>query len=229
LLFKILIKQRGEVFWEYSINISGFFSLYNKMAGKEQMKYELRMYFFLFMLYSFIGWIYETIIFSLEEGHFINRGFNFGPYIPIYGFGAVIIMIIISRFIAEPDKSNKFNIRPLKIFLLILILSTFAELIGSYIMEYTLGLVLWDYSNEWMNFQGRISPRTSFIFAAGGTAVFYTIQPLGKKLIDRISVKGQKIFASILLTLVLIDFSASLVTTIWFSDSIKKAGIIERK
>jgi uncharacterized membrane protein len=117
----------------------------------------------------------------------------------------------------------------LKIFLLILILSTFAELIGSYIMEYTLGLVLWDYSNEWMNFQGRISPRTSFIFAAGGTAVFYTIQPLGKKLIDRISVKGQKIFASILLTLVLIDFSASLVTTIWFSDSIKKAGIIERK
>ena len=207
----------------------GFFSLYNKMAGKEQMKYELRMYFFLFMLYSFIGWIYETIIFSLEEGHFINRGFNFGPYIPIYGFGAVIIMIIISRFIAEPDKSNKFNIRPLKIFLLILILSTFAELIGSYIMEYTLGLVLWDYSNEWMNFQGRISPRTSFIFAAGGTAVFYTIQPLGKKLIDRISVKGQKIFASILLTLVLIDFSASLVTTIWFSDSIKKAGIIERK
>lgn len=199
------------------------------MAGKEQMKYELRMYFFLFMLYSFIGWIYETIIFSLEEGHFINRGFNFGPYIPIYGFGAVIIMIIISRFIAEPDKSNKFNIRPLKIFLLILILSTFAELIGSYIMEYTLGLVLWDYSNEWMNFQGRISPRTSFIFAAGGTAVFYTIQPLGKKLIDRISVKGQKIFASILLTLVLIDFSASLVTTIWFSDSIKRAGIIERK
>ncbi|RHG35300.1 permease [Fusobacterium varium] len=187
------------------------------------------MYFFLFMLYSFIGWIYETIIFSLEEGHFINRGFNFGPYIPIYGFGAVIIMIIISRFIAEPDKSNKFNIRPLKIFLLILILSTFAELIGSYIMEYTLGLVLWDYSNEWMNFQGRISPRTSFIFAAGGTAVFYTIQPLGKKLIDRISVKGQKIFASILLTLVLIDFSASLVTTIWFSNSIKKAGIIERK
>ena len=171
----------------------------------------------------------KATTYLLDNDRYFRQLLNFGPYIPIYGFGAVIIMIIISRFIAEPDKSNKFNIRPLKIFLLILILSTFAELIGSYIMEYTLGLVLWDYSNEWMNFQGRISPRTSFIFAAGGTAVFYTIQPLGKKLIDRISVKGQKIFASILLTLVLIDFSASLVTTIWFSDSIKKAGIIERK
>ena len=199
------------------------------MTDKQQIKYELRMYFFLFMLYSFIGWVYETILFTIEEGHFVNRGFNFGPYIPIYGFGAVIIMIIISKFIAEPNESTKLSTRPLKIFLLILVLSTIAELIRSYIMEYTLGLVLWDYSDEWMNFQGRISPKTSFIFAAGGTAAYYTIQPLGKKIIDKVSVKGQKIFASALLTLVLIDFSASLITTIWFSDSIKKDGIIEKK
>ena len=88
---------------------------------------------------------------------------------------------------------------------------------------------LWDYTNEWMNFQGRISPKTSFIFAAGGTAAYYTIQPLGKKIIDKVSVKGQKIFASILLAFFLIDFSASLITTIWFPDSIKKDGIMERK
>ncbi|WP_231940490.1 putative ABC transporter permease [Fusobacterium ulcerans] len=187
------------------------------------------MYFFLFMLYSLIGWIYETILFSVEEGYFINRGFNFGPYIPIYGFGAVIIMIVISKFIVESDENNKFSMRPLKIFILILVLSTVAELIGSYIMEYSLGIILWDYTDEWMNFQGRISPKTSFIFAAGGTAVYYTIQPLGKKIIDKVSIKGQKIFASFLLILILIDFSASLVTTIWFSDSIKKAGIMERK
>ncbi|WP_147387339.1 putative ABC transporter permease [Fusobacterium ulcerans] len=187
------------------------------------------MYFFLFMLYSLIGWIYETILFSVEEGYFINRGFNFGPYIPIYGFGAVIIMIVISKFIVESDENNKFSMRPLKIFILILVLSTVAELIGSYIMEYSLGIILWDYTDEWMNFQGRISPKTSFIFAAGGTAAYYTIQPLGKKIIDKVSIKGQKIFASFLLILILIDFSASLVTTIWFSDSIKKAGIMERK
>ncbi|MEE0139796.1 putative ABC transporter permease [Fusobacterium ulcerans] len=199
------------------------------MASKEKIKYELRMYFFLFMLYSLIGWIYETILFSVEEGHFINRGFNFGPYIPIYGFGAVIIMIVISKFIVESDENNKFSMRPLKIFILILVLSTVAELIGSYIMEYSLGIILWDYRDEWMNFQGRISPKTSFIFAAGGTAAYYTIQPLGKKIIDKVSIKGQKMFASFLLILILIDFSASLVTTIWFSDSIKKAGIMERK
>ncbi|EHO79522.1 hypothetical protein HMPREF0402_02784 [Fusobacterium ulcerans 12-1B] len=199
------------------------------MASKEKIKYELRMYFFLFMLYSLIGWIYETILFSVEEGYFINRGFNFGPYIPIYGFGAVIIMIVISKFIVESDENNKFSMRPLKIFILILVLSTVAELIGSYIMEYSLGIILWDYTDEWMNFQGRISPKTSFIFAAGGTAAYYTIQPLGKKIIDKVSIKGQKIFASFLLILILIDFSASLVTTIWFSDSIKKAGIMERK
>ena len=44
------------------------------------------------------------------------------PIFPIYGFGAVIIMIVISKFIAEPDESNKFSMRPLKIFILILVL-----------------------------------------------------------------------------------------------------------
>ncbi len=151
------------------------------MASKEKIKYELRMYFFLFMLYSLIGWIYETILFSVEEGYFINRGFNFGPYIPIYGFGAVIIMIVISKFIVESDENNKFSMRPLKIFILILVLSTVAELIGSYIMEYSLGIILWDYTDEWMNFQGRISPKTSFIFAAGGTADFIQFSLLEKK------------------------------------------------
>lgn len=196
------------------------------MNKKEKIKYEIRMYFFLFMLYSFAGWIYETILFTMQEDRFINRGFNFGPYIPIYGFGAVLIMLAITKFIDEPTGDEKVKLRSVKIFFLILVLATGAELIGSYIIEYSLGVLLWDYSNDWMNFQGRIAPKSSFIFATGGTILFYTIQLWSKKLMDRVPVKGQQIFATLLLIVFITDFGASLITTIWYPDAVKKPGIM---
>lgn len=198
-------------------------------AIKENVKYELRMYFFLFMMYSFLGWVYETILFSVDEKHFVNRGFNFGPYIPIYGFGAVIITLCIVHIIGSDFRIKGINVRAFAIFLLIAVLSTVAELLASYIMEYSMGIVLWDYGHDWLNFQGRIAPRASFIFGSGGLVLFYTIQPMAKKLIDLVSTKGQKIFATILLLIILIDFGISTIIVVYFHDTVEKTGIIERK
>lgn len=191
----------------------------------DKLRYELRMYFFLFMLYSFIGWLYETILFSVDEGKFINRGFNFGPYIPIYGFGAVIIMLAISFFIGDSFTINNINIRPIAIFFLICILSTVAELVGSLLVEKYLGVVLWDYSNDWMNYQGRIAPRPTMIFGFGGLVAFYVIQPMGKKIIDKVSTKGQRIFAAILLTTVIVDFTTSVITLVYY-PKMNKPGVM---
>ena len=191
----------------------------------DKLRYELRMYFFLFMLYSFIGWLYETILFSVDEGKFINRGFNFGPYIPIYGFGAVLIMLAISFLVGDSFKINNINVRPIAIFILICILSTIAELVGSLIIEKYLGVVLWDYSNDWMNYQGRIAPRPTMIFGFGGLVAFYVIQPIGKKIIDKVSTKGQRILAAILLTTIIIDFTVSVITTIYY-PKVSKPGIM---
>ncbi|MGF6906864.1 putative ABC transporter permease [Fusobacterium sp. PH5-44] len=191
----------------------------------DKLRYELRMYFFLFMLYSFIGWIYETILFSASECKFVNRGFNFGPYIPIYGFGAVLIMLSISFFIGDSFKINNINLRPVAIFLLICILSTVAELIGSLLVEKFLGVMLWDYSKDWMNYQGRIAPRPTMIFGFGGLVAFYVIQPIGKKIIDKVSIKGQRIFALILLFLVITDFTASVIVTMHY-PKIDRPGVM---
>ena len=53
-------------------------------------------YFLGFIFYSFLGWIWETTYCSVKAKHFINRGFLNGPIIPIYGFGAVLIMIAVN-------------------------------------------------------------------------------------------------------------------------------------
>ncbi|MDR1064048.1 MAG: putative ABC transporter permease [Azoarcus sp.] len=188
----------------------------------------LHIYFFLFMLYSFIGWIYETVLFSVQDHAFINRGFNFGPYIPIYGFGAVIIMYMIVNIIGDQYKIRKVNIRPLAVFLLIGFISTIAELLASHIMEYGFGIIMWDYSGYWLNFQGRIAFRTSFIFAAGGTFFFYAVQPPAKKLLDTIFPTKQKQLAKILFCVVAVDFVVSVVTTVWFPDMVDHPGVIAK-
>jgi len=199
------------------------------MSPKARANIPAYLYFYLFLLYSFIGWIYETVLFSVEAHAFINRGFNFGPYIPIYGFGAVAIMFLINRFIGTRCTVVGFNVRPLAVFLLIGVVAIVVELIGSYILEYGFGLVLWDYHDKWLNFQGRIAFWTTFIFAAGGTFLFYTVQPLGKMLLFRLTVPAQKRLAAILLCIVVLDFAVSLVTTIWFPDLFAHPGIVGRK
>ncbi len=51
------------------------------------MEYNLEIYFLLFMIYSILGWCMESVkmIFNKNVGHFVNRGFLTGPYLPIYG------------------------------------------------------------------------------------------------------------------------------------------------
>ena len=56
---------------------------------------EFEKYFLWLMIYSVAGWVYESIICSLDHGKFINRGFLNGPYCPIYGFGALLVLKIL--------------------------------------------------------------------------------------------------------------------------------------
>ena len=58
-------------------------------------------YLFFFAIYSVLGWIYETVLCSIEAGHTVNRGFLNGPYCPIYGFGAVLFLILLDQI---PDE-----------------------------------------------------------------------------------------------------------------------------
>jgi len=51
-----------------------------------------------FFLYSFIGWLMETFYSLLVLGHFTNRGFLVGPICPIYGFGAILMILFISQY-----------------------------------------------------------------------------------------------------------------------------------
>lgn len=118
---------------------------------------KIRTYIELFFIYCFLGWIYEVFWCNMIDHNrgFINNGFFFGPWLPIYGFGMMFILTLIFKLQIQ----NKWAVWGIGA-----ALSTVAELIGSYIMQVVTGNWMWDYTDEFLNFQGRIALKPSIMF-----------------------------------------------------------------
>ncbi len=130
-------------------------------------------YFLLFIMYSFLGFVYEIAYETfLEHWTFMPREFFRGPICPIYGIGGVILYIIFIK-VMEDDKLNKF-LKLIIVFLVTLVISSILEFILSYILEFTTGGWPWQsYKNYPLNFDGRISFHTSVKFGGLGVVFIY--------------------------------------------------------
>ncbi len=120
-----------------------------------------------FFIYSFLGWLWETIYCSIEEKKFQYRGFLVGPYCPIYGVGVLILL-----FFLIPLKDNI----PVLFAVAFLVMSAI-EYTVSYILEKLFHTRWWDYSKERFNIDGRVALRPSLFWATMSVLVVYVIQP----------------------------------------------------
>lgn len=150
-----------------------------------------------FTVYSFIGWLYETILTSAAWGHFADRGVLHLPLCPIYGFCAVALLLIFHRLRNIP-----------LIFILGTLLTTAAELAASYILERFTAESLWDYSHWRFNFQGRIALGSSLIFGVLCVILIRLLHPAAEHLTGKASGRTLKITAAILLAAILADVLA---------------------
>ena len=130
-------------------------------------------YFLLFIIYSFIGWIYETCYCTIHERSWQNRGFLYGPCIPLYGVGATLAQII---FLDLPF-DNLRNASNLTIFLGCAIGSIFLEYITSYILEKRFHARWWDYSDLPLNINGRVCLIFTICFGLAGIIVTQFVIP----------------------------------------------------
>lgn len=170
------------------------------------MKQKLQKHFIYFMLYSMIGWIYEVFLeVVVYKWGFSNRGVLFGPYCPVYGFGAIAFIYTIYPLIKDKSISKKVLFIPI-VFLLCMLVATTIELITSYLCEFTMGSWLWQtYANYKYNFQARIALSPSLRFGLGGVIFLYVLQPLFEKLCDKLGEKKVEIVSYVLVGIVLID------------------------
>lgn len=108
--------------------------------------YTVSQWFLFFFIYCFIGWVWESCYVSAKSGKWVNRGFLHGPALPIYGSGAIVILV------------STIGVResiPL-IFLFGMISSTILEFVTGYCMERMFGVRYWDYSKKPFNLMGHI-------------------------------------------------------------------------
>lgn len=135
---------------------------------------------FLFFVGSVSGWILEVsfrrfISSANPERKWINPGFCTGPYLPIYGCGLCVLYLIAGFEKYEFIKSPILNKAVL--FCAMAVCMTAIELIaGMWCLKVT-KVRLWDYSNEWGNFQGVICPKFSLIWAVFGAAYYFLVHP----------------------------------------------------
>lgn len=145
----------------------------NNKSSKKKLP-RIYMYFIYFLIFSFVGWLLETCFSFYSLGHFTKRGFLYGPLCPIYGWGALMLIIFFSTY-------KKHN---LKLFVYAAILFTVFEYVVSYGMEALFSLKWWDYTGEFMNLNGRVG--IFYSFAWGIIAILFVnfIYPFFKKKIN---------------------------------------------
>lgn len=146
-------------------------------------------YYLLFMMYAIIGWTYEVVLETfIYKWGFSNRGVLFGPYCPVYGFGALIFIFTAYKLLKNKNTKRKIMLIPV-IFLICMASATLLELLTSYLCEMFMGSWPWQtyatsYPNS--NFQGRIALSPSIRFGLGGVLFLYLLQPLFEKLLIKL-------------------------------------------
>jgi len=125
------------------------------------------MYLFHFIIYSFLGWICETIYCSIIDKQYVNRGFIKGPFCPIYGTGALIVVILLSPF--------SDNI--IMLYLTAIIFTSILEYITGFLLETMFHLKWWDYSNYKFNIKGRVCLLNSTLFGILSVLTIEIINP----------------------------------------------------
>lgn len=159
------------------------------------MNYTFQIYFLLFISYSILGWIMEVILTCIKSKKFVNRGFLIGPYCPIYGWGALLITILLRKYTSDI----------VALFALGMILCAILEYFTSYLLEKIFKARWWDYSTKKFNINGRICLNTMIPFGLLGVIMMRIINPTFLSIYNSISPKNLSIIVIIILVIYLID------------------------
>ena len=168
-------------------------------------------YFLLFLIYSFIGWSIEVVGKLIEKHRFINRGFLIGPICPIYGWGCLFMILLLTRYKGDP----------IVLFWMAILICSILEYFTSYFMEKLFHLRWWDYTRRKFNLNGRICAETMIPFGILGCLVIYIINPFFVSIINILLVNTINIIAVCLFIIYLIDNIVSLSIMFGFKDTIK--------
>ena len=151
-------------------------------SREEKLKFAF-IIIFVFVVACIIGWCYEMFFYRIDRGMFIKRGQGIGPFLPIYGFGALAIDAVCSKLKKYPA---------LVFFAAVVVTGVIELAVGWALYALGGGLRLWDYNTEIWNFcniGGFVCLRSVAVFGFAALFLEYMLVPLIKNTVERLSIK----------------------------------------
>ena len=180
----------------------------SRPAVPKTLRESISPYLLFFFTASFGGWLYEVMFywtqhfgeFSFVELLLSYRGVLHGPWAPIYGVGAVLMVLL----------SQKIGKRPGRYFVVCMVVCGVVEYVTAWVLETMFHAKWWDYTGYFLNLNGRICAMSLIFFALAGMAVAYLAAPRFWRGISRIPVSGTALLCVGLTVLFVLALALSL-------------------
>ena len=175
--------------------------------------YSMTQWLAFFFIYCFFGWCFESLYVSAHEHRWVNRGFMTGPYIPLYGSGAVLML-----FLTIPVRGNY-----LLMYIVGAIGATILEYITGTVMENLFGVRYWDYTEKRFNIHGRICLEATILWGFFTLIMVEVIQPPIEHMVMMINDRVLYTVTWCLTVVFTFDFASSFRTAIDLKEVLVQA------
>jgi uncharacterized membrane protein len=170
--------------------------------------YQPLQWVFLFFFYSFFGWCFESTYVTIMEKHPVNRGFIRGPFLPLYGCGGIMMLVV-----SKPYYDNVFLV-----FIAGCIGATALEFVTGVVMESLFKVRYWDYSHKKFNFRGYICLESTIVWGVCTVVFTHYLQIPIEHIILSIPYNILTVFTVVLTVLVSADFALAFKTALDIRD-----------
>ncbi|HJA92796.1 MAG TPA: hypothetical protein H9717_06725 [Candidatus Eisenbergiella merdipullorum] len=175
--------------------------------------YTAAQWLFFFFFYSFFGWCFESAYVSISKRKFVNRGFIRGPFLPLYGSGAIMMLLV-----AGPVRDD-------------LVLVFLSGCVGATALEYVTGVVMeslfkvryWDYSHKKFNFQGQICLESTLCWGALTVLMTRFLHPQVERFVLWIPSRVLTALVTVVLIYFCVDFAFSFQAAMDLRDILVRA------
>ena len=174
---------------------AGYVQEHHLLNSDHDKTYGGNTFILFFFFFSIFGWVFEVFFYLINEGSFINRGTMTGPWLPIYGFGGLMII-----YCLRPMRQ-----KPALLFASSVVVCGTLEYFTSWALEKIVGLKWWDYTGYFMNINGRVCLEGLTVFGLMGVAMTYFIAPVVDDILAKLPKKTRNVLCIVLLVLFAAD------------------------
>lgn len=154
-----------------------------------------RLYFWIFVVAAITGWIYEEIFYYATEGLLEKRGFLYGVYLPVYGVGALAMLLLLGRF----------KNRPVLFFVLAMVVTGVLEYVTGAAMYAIWHRRWWDYTGLFLNIGGHVCLRSVLTFGIGGLLLLYLVEPAVRHILTVMPKRTATVLTAAMAAILVVD------------------------